>query len=365
LKVEFFKHNLTQADIDSVVEVLHNPILTTGEWTARFENKFSQYIGCKYTVGVTSCTAALHLSLLAYGVGKGDEVITTPMTFIATANAILMAGAKPVFVDVETETGNINADLIENAITSKTKAIMPVHLYGQMCDMLRIRKIADKYHLFIIEDCAHAVESERDGIRPGQIGDMACFSGYATKSITAGESGWICTNAELVAEKLKKLRSHGMSTDANERYSKRYKHWDMEMLGMKYNMDNIQAALLINQVDRLEENWQRREDIAYQYERAFDSIVEFPRVTGRSGWHLFTIWVENRDEMLGKLQDAGIGVAVNYRAIHLLSYYKKIGYKKKYPVAERIGDRTLSLPLYPKLTEGEVEYVIKTVKSLL
>lgn len=367
MKVEFFKHNLNQDDINSAVEVLHNPILTTGQWTADFEDKFSKYMGCKYTVGVTSCTAALHLSLLAYGIGCGDEVITTPMTFIATANSILMAGAKPVFVDVEPETGNIDVNLIENAITSKTKAIMPVHLYGQLCDMVKLRKIADKYHLFIIEDCAHAVEAERDGVRPAQLGETACFSYYATKVLSSGEGGAICTNSELIANKLKILRSHGMSADANERYSKRYKHWDMEVLGWKYNMDNIQAALLINQIDRLEENWQRRERIAQQYERAFSRVIEFPQVIGKSGNHLFTIWVENRDKALGKLQDAGIGVAVNYKAIHLLSYYRKMyGYKEgKFPVAERIGNQTISLPLYPKLSNTEVEYVIKTVKACL
>lgn len=375
MKVEFFKHNLTQVDIDSVVEVLHNPILTTGQWTADFEDKFSKYMGCKYTVGVTSCTAALHLSLLAYGIGRGDEVITTPMTFIATANSILMAGAKPVFVDVEAETGNIDVNLIENAITGRTKAIIPVHLYGQMVDMRKLRAIADKYHLFLIEDVAHAPEAERDGVRPGQLSEAACFSFYPTKALTSGEGGAICTNSEIIANKLKILRSHGMSADANERYSKRYKHWDMEVLGWKYNMDNIQAALLINQIDRLEENWQRREDIAFKYESAFWGKIGFPqnllnsygskRRVSKHGRHLFTIWVENRDEVLGKLQDAEIGVAVNYRAIHLLSYYRKrYGYKEgKFPVAERIGDQTISLPLYPKLTDGEVEYVIKTVKA--
>lgn len=366
MKVEFFKHNVNHDDINSAVEVLRNPILTTGQWTAMFEDKFSEYMGCKYTVGVTSCTAALHLSLLVYGVGKGDEVITTPMTFVATANSILMAGAKPVFVDVEPETGNIDVSKIENAITSKTKAIIPVHLYGQMVDMLKLRKIADKYHLFIIEDCAHAVESERDGVRPGQLGDTACFSGYATKSMTAGESGWICTNSALIANKLKILRSHGMSADANERYSKRYKHWDMEVLGMKYNMDNIQAALLINQIDRLDGNWLWRGDIAQRYEQNLEN-VGLLQVVGRSARHLFTILVDRRDEVLGKLQDAGVGVAVNYRAIHLLTYYRKMyGYKEgKFPNAEWIGDHTVTLPLYPKLMDAEVEYVIKAVKDVI
>ena len=365
MKVEFYKHNLNEQDFASVIEALKQPILTTGQKVADFEAKFSEYTGCKYTVGVTSCTAALHLALIAYGIGSGDEVITTPMTFIATANAILMAGAKPVFVDVEPETGNIDVNRIEDAITRNTKAIIPVHLYGTMCDMRALRKIADRYCLSIIEDCAHAVEAQRDGVRPGQLSEAACFSGYATKALTAGESGWICTNSPPIADKLKILRSHGMSSEANDRYSKRYKHWDMLELGWKYNMDNIQAALLINQVDRLHANLRRKEAICLRYEKELKGVVGFPTVIGISGRHLFTIWVDNRDEVLAKLQDAGIGVVVNYRAIHLLTYYRKrFGYKEgDFPVAEKIGDSCISIPLYSKMADEEVDYVIKSVKA--
>ncbi|MCK4266276.1 MAG: DegT/DnrJ/EryC1/StrS family aminotransferase, partial [Thermoplasmata archaeon] len=269
MKIEFYKHNISQADIANAVGVLNSLFLTTGEVVSEFEGKFSRYSGCRYTVGVTSCTAALHLSLLAYGIGPGDEVITTPMTFIASANAVLYTGAKPVFVDVEPATGNTNADLIEDAITPKTKAVLPVHLYGQMCDMKKIREIADRYHLIIIEDAAHAIEALRDGIKPGELGDAACFSFYATKNITSGEGGAISTNSEEIPEKLKKLRLHGMSEGAADRYSKRYEHWDMEMLGWKYNMSNIQAALLLNQLETIEQNWQIREQICRMYEEAF------------------------------------------------------------------------------------------------
>lgn len=367
MKIEFYKHNINQIDIDNAIVVLKSLFLTTGKAVNEFEDKFSQYLGCKYTVGVTSCTAALHLSLLAYGIGQGDEVITTPMTFIATANSILHAGAKPIFVDVEPETGNMDANLIERAITTKTKAIMPVHLYGLMCDAKRIREIANKYHLVVIEDAAHAVESVRDGVRPSELGEVACFSYYATKAITSGEGGAICTNNEQIAVKLRKLRLHGMSTGAADRYSKRYRHWDMEMLGWKYNMDNIQAALLLNQIDRIEENWQRREDFCRRYEEAFKGIVSYPKVLPNSkhARHMFTIWVspEKRDVALEQLQDKGIGVAVNYRTIHLLSYYRQtFGYKRgMFPIAEMIGDSTITLPLYPKLADEEVEYVIKNV----
>ena len=331
----------------------------------------SRYLGCRYTVGVTSCTAALHLALLAYGIGSGDEVITTPMTFISSANSIIYAGATPVFVDVEPETGNINADLVESAITSKTKAILPVHLYGQMCDMRKIKNIADTHRLAVIEDAAHALEAVRDSARPGELGDAACFSFYATKNITSGEGGAISTNSEEIAERLKKLRLHGMSKGAADRYSRRYEHWDMEMLGWKYNMSNIQAALLLNQLERIERNWQRREAICRRYEEAFrdNPQVSYPKVlaNSKSARHLFTVLVppEKRDKILGRLQRKGIGVAVNFRAIHLLTFYRQtFGYKRgMYPIAERIGDSTITLPLYPKLSDEEVEYIISAVNE--
>jgi dTDP-4-amino-4,6-dideoxygalactose transaminase len=371
MKVEFYKHNISQKDIDNAVKVLNSLFLTTGETVEEFEKRSSQYLGCKCTVGVTSCTEALHLSLLAYEIGSGDEVITTPMTFIATANAIIHAGATPVFVDVEPETANINADLIESAVTSKTKAILPVHLYGQMCDMKRIKEIADKHHLIVIEDAAHAVEASRDGVKPGELGNAACFSFYATKSITSGEGGAIAVNKQEVAEKLKRLRLHGMSAGAADRYSKKYEHWDMEMLGWKCNMSNIQAALLLNQLENIEKHWQRREEICHMYEDAFknNSQVTCLQIlpNSKSARLLFTILVppEKRDSILWRLQEKGVGVAVNYRAIHLLSYYKgRYDYHRgMFPVAEDIGDSTITLPLYPKLTNEEVDYVIRKVKK--
>ena len=372
MKVEFYRHNISQKDIDNAVGVLNSLFLTTGEVVNEFEDKFSRYLGCRHTVGVNSCTAALHLSLLACGIGPGDEVITTPMTFISSANSIIYTGATPVFVDVEPETGNINADFIESTITSKTKAILPVHLYGQMSDMRKIREIADKHHLAVIEDAAHAIEALRNGVRPGQLGDAACFSFYATKNITSGEGGAVSTNNEEIAEKLKKLRLHGMSKAAAERYSKRYEHWDMEMLGWKYNMSNIQAALLLDQIENIDRNWKRRESICRMYEDAFMSNphICLPKVlpSSKSARHLFTIQVHpaKRDEMLRQLQEKGIGVAVNFRAIHLLTFYRQtFGYQRgMYPIAERIGDGTITLPLYPKLSDEEVRYVIKVVKDV-
>lgn len=373
MKIEFYKHNIGEEEIKKVVEVLHSIFLTTGQVVYEFEDKFSHYLGCKHTIGVTSCTAALHLALLAYGIGPGDEVITTPISFIATANAILHVGANPVFVDVEPETGNINAELIEGAITKKTKAIIPVHLYGQLCDMKKLKEIANKHDLKIIEDCAHCIEGERDGVRPGQLSDAACFSFYATKNITSGEGGAISTNNSDIAEKVKRLRLHGMTKGAEERYAGKYQHWDMDILGWKYNMDNIQAALLLNQLERIEERWKRREEICRRYEEAFKNIdgLNFPKVlpNSQSARHLFSIWVDPnmRDKVMWSLQEKGIGVAVNFRPIHLMRFYReRFGYKENdFPVAESIGSRTISLPMYPRLKHEEQEYIIDTVKNLV
>ena len=371
-RVEFFKHNIGPDEIASVTAVLESLFLSTGAVVRDFEDQFAAYLGAPHVVGLTSCTAALHLALLAHDIGPGDEVITTPMTFVATANAILHTGARPVFVDVEPETGNLDAARVEAAITPRTRAILPVHLYGQMCDMRALRDIADRRGLVVVEDAAHALEAERDGVRPGQLAEAACFSFYATKSITSGEGGAVSTASATVAEQIRKLRLHGMDLSAGDRYTKRFQHWDLEYCGWKYNMDNIQAALLIPQIGRIEERWQRREAISRRYEAAFSNVpgLAFPKVvTGsKSARHLFTIWVtpERRDDILWALQDKHIGVAVNYRAIHLLRYYRATFGAREgaFPIAEAIGQRTISLPLYSMLTDAEVEQVIRAVTTV-
>jgi len=366
-KIEFFRHGLEEHDIARVSDVLRSIFLTTGAVTGEFEARLASYLDIDHVIGVTSCTAALHLSLLAWDIGPGDEVITTPMSFCATANAILLTGATPVFVDAEETTGNINVDLMETKITDKTKAIMPVHLYGQMCDMKRIRQLADRYGVIVIEDAAHCIEGSRDGIKVGQLGDLACFSFYATKAITSGEGGAIATHSLEKAELLKMLRLHGMDKSAADRYTKQYRHWDMSVLGWKYNMDNIQAALLVGQLERIDALWQKREELARKYEQAFAGLSGITLMqtapNSRHAHHLFTIQVAERDTMLAKLQARGIGVAVNFRPIHLLKYYReRFGYKEgDFPVAECIGARTISLPLYPTLQDDEIEYVIRTV----
>lgn len=372
-KIEFYKHSIDEKDIQRANSVMRSIFLTTGREVNEFEKMFARYINQKYTVGLTSCTAALHLSLVALGIGAGDEVITTPMSFCATANAILHAGAKPVFVDVEEETGNLNASLIEPAITKKTKAVIPVHLYGQMCDMKKIHRTAKKNNLRVIEDAAHAIEASREGIRVGTLSDSGCFSFYATKNITSGEGGAVCTNNKAFADDIRMLRLHGIDKDAADRYTKLYHHWDMPLLGWKYNMDNIQAALLIGQLRRIESLRQMRDSLWRLYEEELHGLrgVRLLKTLpdAKHARHLFTVLVPpgKRDSILQALQKRGIGVAVNYRPIHLLAFYKKTyGYKKGcYPVAEEIGRRTISLPLYPSLKKKDLLYITRVLKEEL
>jgi dTDP-4-amino-4,6-dideoxygalactose transaminase len=371
MKVEFYRHSIEDEDIREVEKVLRSLFLTTGPATSEFEQRFSNYTHLKETVGLNSCTAALHLSLLGLGIGPGDEVITTPLTFIATATAILHAGARPVFVDVDAETGLINPGRIEEAVTASTKAILPVHLYGTMADMKALRRIADRRNLKIIEDCAHCIEGERDGIRPGQLGDAACFSFYATKNLTSGEGGALATNDPDLAERVRILRLHGMSRDAASRYRGDYEHWDMLLPGWKYNMDSIHAALLINQVNRLDDYWKRRASLWKKYTEGLIQIpgLSLPAVIGKSACHLFTIWVapHTRDRILKGLQECGIGVAVNYRAIHTLKYFQETyGFKlADFPEAEKIGRMTVSLPFYPKMSNADIQYVIECVGEVI
>jgi dTDP-4-amino-4,6-dideoxygalactose transaminase len=373
MAIPFYQHDLGEPELEAVRQVLAGPILTTGEVVSTFERRFADYLGRRHALAVTSCTGALHLSLLALGIGVGDEVITTPMTFIATSTAIMEAGAKPVFVDVEPDTGNLNASLIEAAITTRTKAIIPVHLYGQMCDMRAIRKVADKHGLFIIEDAAHCVEGMRDGVRPGELADTVCFSFYATKTLACGEGGALVTDRDVLAEKLRLLHLHGMTKTAADRHREGYQHWDMTVLGWKYNMDNIHAALLLPQLERLEENLHRREAVARWYRACLSDCpglsMPVDRQGSRHARYLFPVWIDGdrRDYVLQGLQNAGIGVVVNYRAIHLLSYFKNtFGFQPgMFPAAERIGDCTVSLPFYPAMTEEQVLVVADTLTRLL
>jgi len=372
MRVEFYRHNIGDDEISRMIETLHSVFLTTGPQTKSFEQQFAEYLGAKYCLGVTSWTMGAFITLKALGVGEGDEVITSPMTFIATSNIVLHCGAKPVFVDVEPETGNINCSNIEYAITPRTKAIIPIHLYGQMSDMKRIKAIANKHNLLVIEDCAHCIEGERDGIKPGQLSDAAVFSFYATKNIGCGEGGAVVTNNDALYDALLKYRLHGMSKGAADRYTSQYQHWDMELLGYKCNMFDLQAALLIGQLENIDMYLACKEEIAQQYQSTFDKLgLDYPKILPHSkhARHIFTLWAprERRDNFLGYLNDNQIGVGVHFRAVHLLKYYREtFGFERgMFPIAEEIGDRTLTIPLYPKLEQEEINKVIHVVGEAL
>lgn len=366
MKVEFYRHALDETDIANVVSVLRSVFLTTGPVTSRFEEKFAAYTGLPHVVALNSCTSAMQLALMGLGVGPGDEVITTSMTFIASATCIEHAGATPVLVDVDPDTGCIDPAAVEAAVTPRTKAILPVHLYGVMCDMVALKAVADRHKLFIVEDCAHCVEGERDGVRPGQLSDAACYSFYATKNLACGEGGALATRHENLARQVKLLSLHGMSKNAAGRYHGAYQHWDMLTLGWKCNLDDIHSALIVDQLDRLDGLWERRHALWSLYEQAFEgSAVARPKVVGKSAHHLYTIWVdpERRDALLHELQGRGVGVAVNFRAIHLLSYFREtFGFTPgDFPRAEAIGDKTISLPFYPMMKDDEARYVAAQV----
>jgi dTDP-4-amino-4,6-dideoxygalactose transaminase len=374
-KIEFYKHNLSNEDITSVNQVMRSIFLTTGPMVSRFEKLFAEYLDIEEAVGLTSCTAALHLALLKHGIGPGDEVITTPMTFVATATAILQTGANPVFVEVCPKSGMILPETVKAAITERTKAILPVHLYGRMADMSGFSALAQQYNLVLIEDAAHCIEGIREGVRPGQVSHAASFSFYATKSVTCGEGGaLVCKSAED-ASWYRSVRHHGISQNASYRYTKKYEHWDMERMGWKYNMDDIQAALLIRQIDRIDAYREKRQNLESLYRELLMEIegldfIELPEKGEKSGHHLFTVLLPreiSRDKVIGKMEENGIGCAVNYRAIHTLKYFKeKFGYRPEdFPIADEIGSRTISLPLYPKLTEEEVKIVSETLKKVI
>lgn len=361
LKVPFHQHNIGKEDTELLLKTLEGPFLSTGALVEEFEGRMEKFLTYGHNIkvlGVNSCTSALHLALLAEGIGKGDEVITTPMTFIATINSILYTGAKPVFADVDPKTGCIDPKSIEKKITNKTKAILVVHLYGLLCDMEKI----DNFNIPIIEDAAHALETNGVG-----LWGSACFSFYPTKSITSGEGGAISLLTKDKAELIKKLRLHGMDKGAWKRYMGPYQHWDMTELGYKYNMTNLQAALLLPQFDKLAQYLERRKVIHKYYQEHIKGCRLLNTNPGSSKL-MFTIIVrpEKRDNMLGLLQEEGIGVAVNFRDVTSLSFYNKRNPKKlDIPNARLIGEGTITLPLYPKMTDKQVEYVVEVVNRCL
>jgi len=376
----FGSPQIEQAEIDEVVSCMKSAWLGTGPRVAQFERDFAAYQGLQTSqiAAVNSCTAALHVSMVAAGIGPGSEVITTPLTFCASVNAIIHAGLTPVLADVDSVTQNINPDAIAAAITPRTRAILAVHFAGRPCDMDSIMAIARKHDLLVIEDCAHAIETTFHGKKAGTFGDFGCFSFYATKNVVTGEGGMIVGRDETRIARAKVLALHGMSKDAWHRFGdKGYKHYQVVEAGFKYNMMDLQAAIGIHQLARVESNWKRREQIWQRYMEAFtDLLISLPTPSApdiRHAYHLFTIIVDeahcgvSRDAFLDAMNTRRIGTGVHYLSVPEHPYYQqRFGWKpEQWPNAMRIGRQSVSLPLSPKLTDTDVERVIAAVGEIL
>lgn len=369
---------LENEEIDEVLKSLKSGWIGTGPKVQKFEEDFKKYKSADYSIAVNSCTAALHLSMLAAGIGKGDEVITTAMTFCATVNAIIHSGATPVLADCDSKTFCIDPNSIRSKITDKTKAIVVVHFAGYPCQMNEIMEIASEFNLKVIEDCAHAIETEFHGKPAGTFGDFGCFSFYVTKNVVTGEGGMVIAKQKEDADKIKVLALHGMSQDAWKRFSDDgYKHYQVVHAGFKYNMMDIQAALGIHQLAKVDRNWKRRQEIweIYQKELADLPLIlpAQPENGLKHGYHLFTVLIDTdkteitRDKFLGLMNRENIGTGVHYQSIAEHVYYQETyGWKADdYPVSKYIGERTISLPLSAKLSDDDVADVIKAVKKVL
>lgn len=372
--IPFYLHHLGEREARSVAEVLKTPMLTTGAEVAAFERDFARYLGVREVVGLTSCTDALHLALYALGLGPGDEVITTPQTFIATFHVILRVGATPVLVDVEPDTGLIGPEAVRTAITTRTRAILPVHLYGRMCDMRGLGALADEHGLFIVEDAAHCVEGRRDGIRPGQAADMACFSFYATKNLTSGEGGAIALQDAERAARLRRLRVHGLSLSAEDRHAGAAPHYDVQEFGFKCNMSNLQAALLNPQLPGIAARHARRTALEARMRARLTGVpgIALPPTVppGEThAHHLLVIFVpaERRAAIIAGLRQRGIGTAINFQALHRFTAVRRLGRWREgdFPVAERIADTALTLPFYPRLTDEQADAICDAVRATI
>lgn len=367
---------IEQDEIDAVVQVLKSGWITTGPKSQDLEGRFSNYIGSKNAVALNSCTAGMELCLRVAGIGHGDEVITTPMTFASTANVVIHCMGTPVFADIDKHTLNIDPSEIERRITSRTKAIMPVHYAGQPCDMDSIQDIARRHNLFIIEDAAHAMGAEYKGQRIGTIGDATVFSFHVQKNITTAEGGLVTTDNEEWANRMKLLRLHGMSKDAWGRSIESKIHYDVLFPGYKYNITDIQAAIGLVQLGKLESFIRTRQKYAKIYTEAFQQIPQITvlhRIDGiRHSENMYVIMLKledlkiNRDEFVQCLYAENIFPTVHFRALHLHTYYRETyGYKRgDYPIAEDASDRVITLPLSPGMTEDDIQDVITAVKKI-
>lgn len=369
---------IEEPEIEEVIACLRSAWIGTGPRVSQFERAFADYKGVPSAVALNSCTAALHLSLLAARLEPGDEVITTPMTFCASVNAIIHAGGRPVLADVDSATQNIDPAEIERRITSRTRAIVPVHFAGRPCDMGAIMRIAQKHQLKVIEDCAHAIETAYHGRKAGTFGDFGCFSFYSTKNVVTGEGGMVLAKRPEDEARVKILGLHGMSKDAWKRFSDEgFKHYQVVECGFKYNMMDLQAALGIHQMKRVETYWKRREAVWAQYMEAFaDLPVDLPapvEAHTRHAHHLFTLMIDEertgvaRDDFLNAMTRQGIGVGVHYMSVPEHPYYQEHhGWRPEdYPHAMRLGRQTVSLPMSPKLTPADVQRVIGAVRRVL
>jgi dTDP-4-amino-4,6-dideoxygalactose transaminase len=369
---------IEEPEIAEVIATLKSGWLGTGPRVKAFEHAFAAYQGVPDAAALNSCTAALHLSLLAAGIGPGDEVITTPMTFCATVNTILHAGATPVLADIDPRTQNIDPKEVASKVTPRTKAIVPVHFAGRACDMDGLMRIADTEGLQVIEDCAHAIETTYKGRKAGTFGDFGCFSFYATKNVATGEGGMAIAKDPEKLARLRVLGLHGMSRDAWKRFgSDGYKHYQVVEYGFKYNMMDLQAAIGLHQLARVDQNWKKREALWWLYDKHLKGLgLGLPgpaEPDTKHAYHLYTVLVDenavgvSRDAFLDGMAKRKIGVGVHYQSVpeHPV-YQERLGWDPSFwPNAKRIGDQTVSLPLSPKMTEEDVLDVVSAVRSIL
>ncbi|VXD24164.1 DegT/DnrJ/EryC1/StrS family aminotransferase [Planktothrix paucivesiculata] len=374
----FASPQIHQAEIDEVVDSLKSGWLGTGPKVKRFQENFAAYKGVPYAAALNSCTAGLHLSCVALKLQPGDEIITTSMTFCATVNAIIHSGATPVIVDINPDTFNLDPEAIESKITPRTKAILPVHFAGRACNMEAIMDIAHRHNLAVIEDCAHAIETEYKGKKAGTFGDFGVFSFYVTKNVITGEGGMVISSDKDRIERIEVLGLHGMTRHAWQRFSDAgFKHYFVDECGFKYNMTDVQAAIGIHQLARVEESWLRRQEIWQKYNEAFANLpLKLPadiEPETRHAYHLYTIMIDQektgikRDEFLDAMTAEKIGVGVHYLSIAEHPYYQRtFGWKPEdYPSAMKVGRETVSLPISPKLTDQDVADVIEAVYKII
>ena len=378
MEVPFHKPYITEDEIAEVLDSLRSGWLTMGPKTVRFEEKFRDYIGAEDAVSMNSCTAGLHLALIAAGIKEGDEVILPAVTFTATAEVVTYLRAIPVLVDVDGETFNIDAAAVEGKITKRTKAIIPVHYAGQPCDMDEICDLARRRNLAVVEDAAHAIPATYKGRKIGTIGDLTCFSFYATKSLTTGEGGMVTTAHDAWAERMRILRLHGISKDAWKRYTGEGS-WYYEVLeaGYKYNMTDIQASLGIAQLRKLDWMWERRKQIADLYTDSFRSLdaVQTPVVKAdrESAWHLYVVKLVcdaltiDRNRFIEELKSMGTMASVHFIPLYRHPYYRRaFQYSAAgFAVSEQIYDQIISLPIYPGMTDEEANQVVESVAQVI